>query len=264
MAGNPRSAGRVLVFCALGLVLALVGATAAYRVLGGSGDASAAEPPTGERTQVDSGDDQVDHDRSGSDPIALSPPPASLEPGMSGPDVSALQRRLADLRYQVRRVDGQYDDETRHAVIAFEKVQGLPRDGVADAVVQEALDDPVVPTARETHPGLALEVNLALQVTYLVTDGEITAIYDSCTGAAGTPTPVGDFRVQYKIDGMRYADLGPLYRPMYFTFTGVAFHGNEPVRTTPDSHGCVRMTDPTVDELFGKIAEGTPVAVYDA
>jgi hypothetical protein len=36
----------------------------------------------------------------------------------------------------------------------------------------------------------------------------------------------------------------------------------EPVPNRPASHGCVRITDPSINELFDRLVVGTPVVVY--
>ena len=74
----------------------------------------------------------------------------SLSSGMTGPDVRALQHRLVTLHYDLGGVTGTYDYDTVHAVVAFEKVQSLNRDGVVGTAVWKALDDPRVPHLR--HP----------------------------------------------------------------------------------------------------------------
>ncbi|HEX5493502.1 MAG TPA: L,D-transpeptidase family protein [Mycobacteriales bacterium] len=188
--------------------------------------------------------------------------PAPLRAGASGPAVTRLQQRLAALGYQSRERTGRFDTETTHAVIAFEKVNGLPPDGVAGPAVMAALDHPAVPRQHHPRHGLAVEVDLARQVAVVFTDGAVTRIYDVCTGKPTTPTPPGEFAVKYKIDGMHQAPLGPMWRPVYFNYDGFAFHGAEPVLTTPSSHGCVRMTDPAMNELFAMLTPGVPVTIF--
>lgn len=189
-------------------------------------------------------------------------PLPTLREGSTGRPVADLQRRLHDLRYQVRAVTGTYDAETRQAVMAFQKVHGLQRDGVAGPQTLTALRHPGRVTARGTAPGLHMEVDVARQVAHLVRDGRIVRTYNVSTGTGGTPTPLGQFTVLRRIDGMRHAPLGDLWRPMYFTETGVAFHGAQPVVGFAASHGCVRMSDPSINELFDQLVPGTPVSVY--
>lgn len=65
-----------------------------------------------------------------------------LRPGSRGQAVRELQRRLTQLGYRPGRADGAYGAETASAVMAFEKHEGLGRDGVAGPQVRNRLADP--------------------------------------------------------------------------------------------------------------------------
>lgn len=56
-----------------------------------------------------------------------------LSRGMSGQDVSMLQRLLKDLGYSVGSVDGTFGAQTRSAVMSFQRNNGLKADGIAGA-----------------------------------------------------------------------------------------------------------------------------------
>ena len=199
----------------------------------------------------------------------------SLHSGMTGPDVKALQRRLAALHYDVAGVNGTYDYDTVHAVVAFEKVQGLDRDGVVGMDVWKALDDPKQLHLR--HAGDAatagVEVDLRHQVVIYAVKGKIRRILDASTGGGyyytgsdGTQqraiTPVGHFHVVYKRDGWVTSDLGTLYRPAYFNYSGYAIHGEDQVPSYPASHGCVRITVPAMDRMNAKLPVGLSIWIY--
>lgn len=199
----------------------------------------------------------------------------SLHSGMTGPDVRALQRRLARLHYDLGGVTGTYDYDTVHAVVAFEKLQGLDRDGVVGAAVWKALEQPKVPHLR--HPRDAdpagLEVDLEHQVVLYAVHGKIRRILDSSTGGGyyytgsdGTTqkavTPTGHFSVVYKRDGWVTSKLGTLYRPAYFNNSGYAVHGEGEVPAYPASHGCVRITVPAMDRLNAKLPIGLSIWIY--
>ncbi|MGH9198124.1 MAG: peptidoglycan-binding domain-containing protein, partial [Acidimicrobiia bacterium] len=68
-------------------------------------------------------------------PVKKGPPPPpdnSLRVGSKGPEVLALEEKLAALTYSIGKVDGLFDVATKHAVTAFQKVEGLPRNGKGD------------------------------------------------------------------------------------------------------------------------------------
>jgi peptidoglycan hydrolase-like protein with peptidoglycan-binding domain len=197
--------------------------------------------------------------------------PAKLSSGSEGPAVQALQRRLAELGYQVHEVDGQFGSETHHAVVAFQKVNRLGRDGVVGPLTRKALERPRVPGPRSRKAGFHVEADLTLQVVYLVKDGKIQEILDASSGSGQNytvdgdvrvaVTPLGNFQIQRKIDAWRKSDLGLLYRPAYFT-GGYALHGSPSVPAFPASHGCIRITTTAMDRLFDRLPVGTPMLVY--
>jgi len=61
--------------------------------------------------------------------------------------------------------------------------------------------------------------------------------------------------------GWQPGPLGSMYRPNYF-YRGYALHGMTSVPAYPASHGCVRMTVPTMDRMWSSLWIGMPVAVY--
>jgi peptidoglycan hydrolase-like protein with peptidoglycan-binding domain len=202
------------------------------------------------------------------------PDPAAdgtLELGEGGDAVLALQQRLHDLGYWLGQPDGSYGQLTRQAVMAFQKYEGLSRDGVAGPATQERLAGASRPTARG---GGGLEIDLERQVLLVVDGGQVRwalntstgngEAYDSPSGGTGVArTPTGQFTVEREIDGLREAPLGTLYRPKYFQ-GGIAIHGSGSIPAHPASHGCARVTNSAMDMLWssGAAAIGTPVWVY--
>jgi N-acetylmuramoyl-L-alanine amidase len=106
--------------------------------------------------------------------------------------VSTLQRRLAGLRYDVGPIDGIFGSATYHGVVAFQKVNGLARDGIVGPRTWAALAHPVIPRPRRWLGGSSLEANLSRQVVYLARQGVVLRILDASSGKASTPTPTGN------------------------------------------------------------------------
>lgn len=209
-------------------------------------------------------------------PTTTTAPPApeddgTLELGESGDAVLALQQRLSELGYWLGTPDGNYGQLTRQAVMAFQKVEGLTRDGVAGPATRQRLATAGRPTARGSS---GLEIDLARQVLFVVRGGKVQWTINTSTGngeayassSGGTAiatTPPGQFRIQREIDGLRHAPLGTLYRPKYFN-GGIAVHGSGSIPAYPASHGCARVTNAAMDLLWssGLAPVGTPVWVY--
>lgn len=202
---------------------------------------------------------------------AVHPEPTDTGPAAPSYDVVAVQERLAELRFYVAAVDGKEGPATRSAVMAFQKLNGLPADGVVGPTTLAALERPATPSLRG-GPADRIEVDLDKQVLYLVTGGRVERIMPISSGSGETYrtkgggtarslTPVGSFTIQRRIRGIREADLGILYDPLYF-YRGWAIHGSNSVPAHPASHGCVRITRADAVWLFDRAPVGTAVVLY--
>ncbi len=179
-----------------------------------------------------------------------------------GEEVTWVEQRLSDLGYRPGPIDGLYDDRTRHAIIAFEKWEGMSRDGVVGEEVWWRLLGAERPVPRVRSGGKWIEVNKKKQVLLYCLDGTVERIIPVSTGTPyilyGQETPTGLFQVTRKNDRMRK----PRYHPMYIRSTNIAIHGYEYVPAYPASHGCIRIPIPDMDDLFDLVPVGTRVYIY--
>ncbi|MGH2663950.1 MAG: L,D-transpeptidase family protein [Actinomycetota bacterium] len=183
------------------------------------------------------------------------PPP--LHPGSNGDWVLALENRLDDLGYHVPRPNRNYDVRTGDAVLAFHKVQGMPRGKNATRRTWKRLADPRIPKPKLEAPSTHIEVNQSKQVLYVVRQGEVDVIVHASTGA-GAATRDGTFRVHRKLAGF---SPGHLYYPSYFDGLR-AVHGWPDVPPSPASHGCTRVPMWTAKFLFRIMHYGMVVKIY--
>jgi hypothetical protein len=196
-----------------------------------------------------------------------------LSVGSSGAAVVALQQHLLALGYWIDGATGTYGLTTQQAVYAFQKVEGLPRSGIVDIQTSQRLTMARRPVPRSTS-GYVAEVDLAHQVIIIERNGVTVWVINTSTGS-GNPytldgvrynaqTPVGHFSVFRAIDGPHMSPLGELFRPRYFTTTGIAFHGSPSIPPYPASHGCVRMTNEAINFVWAAniMPFGTAVWVY--
>ena len=185
-----------------------------------------------------------------------------LRLGSQGAAVVTLQKRLTALHYfDVGRIDGVFGSNTYHAVVAFQKVQRIGRDGIVGPATWSKLASPLRPKPRYPKSTSSLEVNLTRQVVYYVSGRSVARILDASTGKPATPTPTGRFEIFRRINGWHRSPLGYLYRPNYF-YKGYAVHGYTSVPAYPASHGCVRITIPTMDRMWAALRLNMPVAIY--
>jgi peptidoglycan hydrolase-like protein with peptidoglycan-binding domain len=201
------------------------------------------------------------------------PPPPVYRVGDEAAEVKILQDWLTALGYRPGTADGRYGPATASAVMAFQKHEGLSRDGVAGPQVLGAMAGGTRGAGpRHQGAGPALEVDLYRQIMFVtLADGSVR-ILNVSTGnnetyrhpagySAVAVTPTGSFAVSRKIDAEEHAPLGTLYRPMYFK-GGYAVHGSRSVPAHPASHGCVRVSYEDEDWLFPQVPLGTPVVIY--
>jgi peptidoglycan hydrolase-like protein with peptidoglycan-binding domain len=197
-----------------------------------------------------------------------------LAAGSFGPVVLGVQQRLTALGYRPGPVDGHYGAQLASAVMAFQKHEGLARDGQVGPGVRSRLAAPTGAGPVSGQPVPRIEVDLARQIAFVVT-GAGTTILNVSSGSDAiytdprshqqvqASTPTGVYRVQRRLDYPEVAPLGTLYRPLYF-YGGWAVHGAEAVPAYPASHGCVRVSDADQDWLFPQVSVGTTVVLYDA
>ena len=169
--------------------------------------------------------------RSGVLVLRVKAPPLAY--GARGPAVTSLEQRLRSLGYVLRGIDRLYAGDTRDAVLAFQKVTGLPRTGRVDARTWRALAGARTPRPRTG--GTHVEVYKARQVAFEVRGGRVVGITHVSTGATGN-TPLGSWHVYRKVTGWDWV----LWYPLYF-HRGFALHGYPSVPAYPASHGCVRL-----------------------
>lgn len=185
--------------------------------------------------------------------VAVSVVQPRLGPGSRGASVDALETRLAELHFAVRQ-DGVFGDDDTDALLAFQKLAGLPRTGIADDALWRRLLAARVPSARV--PGDHVEVDKTRQVLFVVRGGQVTLVVPTSTGATGN-TPAGEWRVYRKVAGYDWV----LYYPSYF-LRGFAVHGYPDVPPYPASHGCARIPMWIAQTVYGAMPDGSNVYVY--
>jgi L,D-transpeptidase catalytic domain len=108
----------------------------------------------------------------------------------------------------------------------------------------------------------------------LVADGRVVKIFPVAVGAARTPSPAGSFTVAVRISHPTWYGPGRIVPPgkrnplgprwIGLSRKGYGIHGTSNPRSIglPASHGCIRMRNPDVEELFEQVQVGDPVELY--
>ncbi len=131
-------------------------------------------------------------------------------------------------------------------------------------------------TQEERTPARRIVVSIADRKLALVEDGRAVKIYPVAVGAASTPSPAGSFTVIERITHPTWYGphqvvppgkknpLGP--RWIGLSRRGYGIHGTSNSRSIGHaaSHGCIRMQNADIEELFGLVAVGDAVELVGA
>jgi cell wall hydrolase len=188
-------------------------------------------------------------------------------------EISEARELLDQLGYWVNLDITGNDVSLRHALIAFQKIEGRERTGVLTLQELEALRVAQIPQVLETgYPHI--EIDLHRQVLFVVDVAGIPLRILPISSGSGeffteggvtrqAVTPTGRFKVYRKIEGWRKSPLGLLYYPNYI-YGGIAIHGNPSVPAHPASHGCIRIPMFASREFSELATIGMVVIVYDS
>ncbi len=99
-------------------------------------------------------------------------------------------------------------------------------------------------------------------------DGEVVKIFSTAVGAAISPSPTGTFRVVSRLDRPTYYHPGVVIPPgkrnplgtrwLGLSVKGFGIHGTHVPRSIgrAASHGCIRMRNSDIEELFEMVKVG--------
>lgn len=148
------------------------------------------------------------------------------------------------------------------------------------ALLQESLPNlpPIEPILPEVTPEIRLVLKLGERKIYVYREGELYASYPVAVGRPGWETPTGQYQIIQMIPNPGWTNPftgerippgpeSPLgERWIAFWTDGsdyIGFHGTPNPETVgyAASHGCVRMYNQDVRELYDLVSLGTPVIV---
>ncbi len=125
--------------------------------------------------------------------------------------------------------------------------------------------------AAESGPSRRLIVNLPARKIALVQDGKVVKMYSVAVGKSSTPSPSGTFHIASHVVNPTYSHAGKVVRPgpgnpvgtrwMSIGFKGYGIHGTNHPESIGHaaSHGCIRLRNHDVEELFELVRVGDEV-----
>lgn len=131
--------------------------------------------------------------------------------------------------------------------------------------------------AQETRPVTRrIVVSIPDRALALVEDGRVVKIYPVAVGASRTPSPTGTFTVAARVSRPTWYRPGKIVPPgknnplgprwIGLSRNGYGIHGTNAPRSIgrAASHGCIRMRNSDVEELFQLVRVGDEVDLYAA
>ena len=181
-----------------------------------------------------------------------------MSPFMNGPDVAEVQARLRELGLYRGAVDGIFGPLTDAAVREFQRRNSLRADGIVGPQTYAAL--------YPGYPGgvgrFRITVDVDQRRLQLYQDGRLIKSYPVAVGRPETPTPLGDWTiVQKTLDPG--GPFGARWMRLSIPWGAYGIHGtNNPASIgQAASHGCVRMYNEDVIELYDLVPLNTPVRI---
>ena len=217
-----------------------------------------------------------------------------LKYGITDDSVTPLQERLTDLGYYSGPISGNFLGNTRNAVKAFQKQNGLTVDGIVgqetwnaifnDAQVALPGDSPK-PTATPEPPAFYIVVDVNNQVTSVYgrdEKGEYTVVVRQMLCSTGTrknPSSVGDWTLNGRTARWCiFPQWGNTYAQYWTRInSSIAFHSviYNSVSTMDlkissynnlgkrASHGCIRLTVADAKWIYDNCGAGTIVTIRE-
>jgi lipoprotein-anchoring transpeptidase ErfK/SrfK len=151
---------------------------------------------------------------------------------------------------------------------------------LAAVLVAAALDgfaeERLQPGPEPAQTPFSIVISIPDRKLALLLDGRVLKVYDVAVGKASTPTPQGKYVVINRVPNPTwYGPQGPVppgksnpigTRWMGLSVAGYGIHGtNAPASIGhAASHGCIRMRQQDLEEVFELVEIGTPVEIQNA
>jgi lipoprotein-anchoring transpeptidase ErfK/SrfK len=125
--------------------------------------------------------------------------------------------------------------------------------------------------AAESAPSRRLIVNIPARKIALVENGKVIRMFSVAVGKRSTPSPRGTFHVASHVVNPTYSHAGKVVAPgpsnpvgtrwMSLGFKGYGIHGTNHPESIGHaaSHGCIRLRNHDVEELFELVRVGDEV-----
>jgi len=125
---------------------------------------------------------------------------------------------------------------------------------------------------ESTEPQRRIVISIPDRKLALIENGQVVKIYDTAVGAPASPTPAGTYKIAQRVPNPTwYGPAGQVVGPgkgnpvgtrwMGLSRKGYGIHGTNNPKSIGKraSHGCIRMRNRDVEDLFERVAVGDVV-----
>jgi len=187
-------------------------------------------------------------------------------PPMTGQDVREIQYQLKNFGYYKAAVNGIYDKKTFEAVRDFQKSEGLDPDGIFGTKtllkMAQIYEKPATKVPSEKPRGEVSIIIYTLDRKLVVmSDGKPFKSFPVAVGTFDTPTPIGLFTITQKESWGE--GFGSRWMRLNVPWGVYGIHGtNKPWSIGSfKSHGCIRMHNQHVEQVYDWVDVGTKVYI---
>ncbi|NLB88479.1 MAG: L,D-transpeptidase family protein [Syntrophomonadaceae bacterium] len=182
---------------------------------------------------------------------------------MQGPDVLEIQELLKNAGYKVGQIDGTFGLNTEQAVIKFQSDHQILADGIVGPNTWNLLNFYASSNQRISQaklPRIHVDVDKR-RLTFYNTDGT-SKTYKVAVGRRSNPTPLGNWVITQKALNPG-GPFGARWMRLSVPWGGYGIHGtNNPSSIGKAvSHGCIRLYNEDVIEIYDLTPIGTPVTI---
>lgn len=189
------------------------------------------------------------------------------DPLLHGEAVWMVQARLRELGYDLT-VDGIYSPETCTMVRMFNNAHGLADATIVTRETWEELmiNQPYLSVFTEEEPRgrLLIVIDIATRKLTLYEDDKLVKEYPVAVGKSKTPSPLGEWKIIHK--SVNWGNgFGTRWMGLNVPWGIYGIHGtNKPGSIgSYASHGCIRMFNKQVEELYPLVNVGTRVRIVE-
>ncbi|MEN6327655.1 MAG: peptidoglycan-binding protein [Syntrophomonas sp.] len=189
------------------------------------------------------------------------------KPYLQGDAVWIIQARLKELGYEIVP-DGIYNENTFESIRLFQTANNMKADGVVNSKVWETLmysnfSEECI-TDTKNNKKIMIEIDVVKHSLTVFENGKIIKKFPVGVGKSSTPSPLGEWKIIHK--ALNWGNgFGTRWMGLNVPWGIYGIHGtNKPYSIGASmSHGCIRMQNRDVEELYPLIPWGTMVRIVE-